>query len=241
MTAIAIVGGDGAGKTTLAELLVEEFPTPVKYLYMGTNASSSNVALPSTRFVYAMKVRAERRARRRRGDDTTEPISLHGIEHRRDTRGRLWAAARLVNRLAEESLRQIVSWWHQLRGFVVVYDRHFLFDFSTSDGSTRRFSERIHLWFLEHVYPKPHLVLFLDAPASVLYARKQEVPEEYLEARRKAFLSRGATMAGFVRIDASRPMEQVHEDAAQAITELLTARSERRGRQRVDFDRDSKS
>jgi len=225
VTAVALIGGDGAGKTTLAEALVDRFPKRVDYLYMGTNAASSNFALPSTRFVYALKVRLERQARRKRGEATSGPISLHGIEHRRDTRGHLWAAARLANRVAEETMRQIVSWVYQARGSVVVYDRHFLFDFSSENDQQRRLSERLHMWFLEHVYPKPHLVLFLDAPSSVLYDRKHEVPEDYLDGRRRVFLQRGSSMARFALIDATEPPEKVYEDAAGMIMTLLEGRS----------------
>ncbi len=233
MTAIALVGADGAGKTTLAEALVDQFPGRVVYLYMGANAASSNIALPSTRLVYALKVRLERKARRERGDSSNEPISLHGIEHRRDTRGSLWAAARLVNRIAEETMRQIVSWFHQARGSLVIYDRHFLFDSSSAGGPKRRLSERIHIWFLEHIYPKPHLVLFLDAPADVLYSRKQEVPKDYLENRRRAFLARGSSMPEFVALDASRPAEVVYEEAARHIAALLESRAKRFKRPRL--------
>ena len=225
MTAIALVGGDGSGKTTLARELVNRFPQPVKYLYMGLNASSSNIALPSTRLIYWLKVRSERKARRRRGESHTGPISLHGIEYRGDSGGRLWAVARLANRIAEESFRQIVSWVYQARGFVVVYDRHFLFDFTPGSGGKRRLSARLHLWFLEHIYPKPHLVLFLDAPASVQYARKQEVPEEHLEAKRAAYLARGSSISGFVAIDASQSPERVYAEAARELTKFLVDRT----------------
>ena len=132
MTAIALIGGDGAGKTTLAERLVADYPKPVKYLYMGINAGSSNIALPSTRLMYALKTRKVRAERSERGEVSKDSISLYKLEDRRDKRGKLWSILRLMNRIAEESFRQVVSWTYQLRGFVVIYDRHFLFDFTGS-------------------------------------------------------------------------------------------------------------
>ena len=122
-------------------------------------------------------------------------------------------------------MRQVVSWVHQARGSLVVYDRHFLFDFTSDGPGQNRWSERIHMWFLERVYPKPHLVLFLDAPASILYERTKEVPEEYLEGRRSAFLRRGATMKRFSVIDATQPPDDIYEEAAEIILRLLRDRS----------------
>jgi hypothetical protein len=36
---------------------------------------------------------------------------------------------------------------------------------------------------LEHFYPKPNLVIYLDAPAEMLFARKKEGTIELLEQR----------------------------------------------------------
>lgn len=223
MTAIALIGGDGSGKTTLAEVLVADFAQPVKYLYMGTNASSSNTALPTTRLWYWWKVRKERRDRRRRGEAAPDQLSWTDIKDFNAPRGRLWASARLVNRIAEETMRQVVSWVYQARGFLVVYDRHFLFDFSTARASDR-LSERIHWWWLEHIYPRPNLTVLLDAPVDVLIARKQEVSAEFLEAKRKAYLERGATIDHFHVVDASQPPDVVYA----AVADIITAHLEHR-------------
>lgn len=219
MTAVALIGGDGAGKSSIARELARSFPRDVKLLYMGMNPESGRFALPTTRFVHALK---RRRVRRRDPAAASAGRSLHSIEHRRDERGRLWAAARLANRICEESVRQCVSWWYQARGAIVVYDRHYLFDFTPTSDRPQRLSSRLHLWFLEHVYPKPDLVILLDAPPDVLVARKSEVPASYLESRRRAFLKRGATLPNFVVVDSDRPFDRVYDDVAQQITSLVT-------------------
>lgn len=221
MTAVALIGCDGAGKTTVAEMLIRRSPFPVRYVYMGVNADSSNISLPTTRLVHALKVRGVRKERRKRGEAVSAPVSLHGIEHRRDSRGKLWAALRLMNRIAEESLRQAVSTWYQARGYVVVYDRHFLFDYGAGKPP-RRLSDRIHRWFLERLYPKPDLVLFLDAPSDVLYARKPEVPIDYLDARRGAYLRQGRSIERFELIDASQQLDNVYAEVTRRIEDMLS-------------------
>jgi thymidylate kinase len=230
MVTIALVGGDGAGKTTLADALRTEYPMPIKYIYMGASAASSNIALPTTRLVWALKVRKARKASRARGEGELDESSLHGIQHRRDKRGRLLATARLLNRIAEAVMRQLVSWAYQARGYVVLFDRHFLFEFTSAGIDQRRFTERAYLWFLEKAIPQPHLTLFLDAPADVLLARKEEVPAHYLEGRRQAYLERGARVSNFVVIDAGQTPAAVYDDAAAAITAFLDARRSAPGR-----------
>jgi len=218
VTTVALIGADGAGKSSVANELTRSFPRPVRRLYMGMNPDSGAFALPTTRLSHRLKVR---RARAGSPADAVRAVSLHSLEHRKDTRGRVWATARLFNRIAEELLKQVVSTWYQARGAIVVYDRHYLFDFTPASDRPGRLTSRIHLWFLEHLYPKPDLVVFLDAPPDVLLARKQEVPESYLNGRRAAFLKRGAQLPHFVVVDAARPLAQVYDDVADHIERLV--------------------
>ena len=53
---VALVGPDGAGKSTIARQLVgHKLPLPVKYVYMGVNLDSSNLVLPTTRLILEIK------------------------------------------------------------------------------------------------------------------------------------------------------------------------------------------
>lgn len=228
MTDVALIGGDGAGKTTVAEMLISRGPFPARYVYMGVNAASSNISLPTTRLVYRLKVRNVRRRRRLAGADAGDdaPISLHGLEHRQDRRGKVWAVARLINRMAEELLRSGVSMWFQARGFVVIYDRHFLFDYVVGSHGARA-TDRFHRWFLERVYSKPDLVLFLDAPPEQLFARKPEVPVSYLEKRRDAYLAQARFVNRFETVDASQPLEDVYRDVVGRIGAMLNGGARR--------------
>ena len=82
-------------------------------------------------------------------------------------------------------------------------------------------TDRIHRWFLERVFPKPDLVLFLDAPPRVLVARKSEVPVSYLEERRNDYLQRGRSVDRFETVDATQELEEVYQDVVSRVTELI--------------------
>jgi thymidylate kinase len=203
VVSVAIVGLDGAGKTTITRRLVERLPQQTVYLYMGMNPDSSNVALPSTRLVHALKKRGS-------GGKAGAPVSLHSITERRRKRGRVWSTLRLVNRLAEETVRHGLGAWHQWRGRLVVTDRDFLIDYSVAAKPPLAITDRIHLFVLAKLLPKPDLVVWLDAPPDVLYGRKPEVPIAYLERRRDGIGRLGSTFRRFEVVDADRPLDEVY-------------------------------
>jgi len=215
MASIALIGADGSGKTTIARKLMESPPVPLKYLYMGLNIESSNYALPTSRIVYYLKVYKYKKKNQHLKKEKLKNLSLHKLhdDRKNDPRGKLGAAARLLNRLGEEWYRLMISRIFQFRGFVVLYDRQFIFDAATSaegeDLKRQRLSSRIHRWILEKLYEKPDMTIFLEAPAEVLFARKGEADLEYLEGRNRAFLKVGKTLDNFIRVDATQPEDAV--------------------------------
>ena len=235
MITVALIGPDGAGKTTISERLVHELDVPVKRIYMGVNLDSSTLLLPTTRLL----ARVMHARRQRPGPEAGRPA-----EPERDARGgelrrvaaSLRAGARLSVWLSEEWSRQLVAWYYaKLRGHVVVFDRHFYADyFETGIESTEgreQLSTRIHLFLLEHAYPKPDLVICLDAPAEVLFERKPETPVDWLRRRREEYLALEQRVPHFARVDATRPTDEVARDVALLI---LRFREERGGTPRVD-------
>ncbi len=220
MPSIALIGGDGAGKTTLARMLVEAAPQRLHYLYMGVNVESSNVALPTSRLISVLK--------RRRNGDSASAVPSAG---RNKGGNPLRNALRLINRLAEEWFRQAVSWFHQMRGRLVIYDRHFLFDFAKELDQSKRLplSKRLHLWHLQHLYPVPDLVIFLDVPPRVLLARKGEATAQWLADHRRAVLKMGKGFANFHRIDADRALPDVFQDVAATVERFRNSPTPRKG------------
>lgn len=211
MFSVAVIGPDGAGKTTVARRLEQSSSLPITYLYMGINIESSNVALPTSRFIEWLK------RRRRKSSGAPQPASTslhHRTNGKRKSAPPVWAGIRLLNRLAEEWYRQYLSWKIRRVGQIVVYDRHFKFDFeqSCANGENLRFTDKVHRWCLAKFYPQPDVVIYLDAPAEVLFARKGEATVEYLEARRQAFLRQGASTRNFIRVDATQSADAVYQE-----------------------------
>lgn len=227
MKTIALIGADGSGKTTVANKIMASPPVPLKYLYMGLNIESSNYALPTSRLAFKLKLLEYKRKHKHLKDIRLKNLSLHQIDddRRGDPRGKIGATARLFKRVSEELYRLFISWTFQIRGFNVLYDRHFIFDAATSATGEalkkQRLTNKIHRWFLNKVYSKPDLVIFLHAPAEVLFERKREIDVDYLKKRTEAFLSVGEKLKNFIVVDTTQPIERVFDEVKRTITDFV--------------------
>ncbi|SDC38653.1 hypothetical protein SAMN05660690_1216 [Geodermatophilus telluris] len=199
-------------------------PAPVKRIYMGVNLEASGLMLPTTRLALAVK-----KARGRRSDmvapGVTSPRATRNPA-RRAVRGGA-QVLRLVLWLAEEWFRQLVAEYHRRRGAIVVFDRHFYADYYPFDPAAdrrRSLTARVHGHLLQKAYPKPDLVICLDAPGSVLFDRKHEASAEWLEKRREQYLQLADVIPRFVVIDVDRPLAAVTRDVAAAITDFFEER-----------------
>jgi len=212
MTTVALVGPDGSGKTTVGRRLERELSLPSRYLYMGVSAESSDRLLPTTWLVRAV----------RRGRGSTRPPGPRAVDDAGDAGSRRsvrrWLA--LANRLAEEWYRQAIAVWHRARGRVVIFDRHFFADFYAADvegGGRRSATRRVHGFLLRHLYPRPDLVIYLDAPAQVLFDRKGEGTLASLEQLREEYLALRDVVPAFAQVDGTQPVEAVTADVAELI------------------------
>ena len=219
MFSVALIGPDGAGKTTIARMLEQRSPLPLKYIYMGVNIAASNFALPTSRFFEYLRARQNENHDLAAVEGQTPRIRGNG---KRSAGKVLWAAGKLAHQLADEWYRQLYSWAYQWIGHIALYDRHYLFDFSLGgvDVEQEGFDTRLHRWFLTYLYPRPDLVIYLDAPAEVLFARKGEKGIEDLDRRRKSFLELMGQSPNCFVVDGTQPLSKVYSDVASHIIEF---------------------
>lgn len=225
---IALVGPDGAGKSTVVRAVLDRFGGRVTSVYMGVNLESSNAMLPTTR-----AIRAIRRARgvaqptgpASEAADDRETSGAASGPTRRGPAYTLRSLFRLIGWLSEEWYRQLLVWRAERRGRVVLVDRHFFVDYFAHDITRRDLplARRLHGLVLRRLYPRPDLVVVLDAPAEVLLARKGEGTLESLERRRREYSAVGAYVPRAVTVDATRPTAEVIEDVVALVEAAIAS------------------
>lgn len=140
--------------------------------------------------------------------------------------------------------RPFRAMWRYLLGVVattrcrlVLFDRY-VYDAAVPPRGSRRGLKRLYFAFLLRTVPAPDLVLLLDAPGHVLFARKGEMDPDRLEEHRRSVTAhvhglrerRGRPRV--VTLDARQPAPQVSADASNAIWALAAQRLQgRRGKQ----------
>ena len=193
---VALLAPDGGGKTTLVTELARRSFLPSRYIYMGSNIEASTVGLPTTRWIQARSKRPKQAGQM--------PA---------------WALARglrFVNNMAEQWYRYGTSYYHIIRGRLLLFDRY-VYDGQLDASRKRSLKTRARRWLLSAAAPKPDLVVFLDAPGELLFARKGEHSPEILEQQRQHYLGLRAHIPQMVVVDATRDAEQVRRTVTALI------------------------
>jgi thymidylate kinase len=139
------------------------------------------------------------------------------------------------------SLAKLLFWWldYTLLGYVIdVYpslarSTLVLFDRYYHDllVDAKRYRYGGPLWpirLVGRLIPRPHLVILLDAPPEVLYARKQDATFAEVRRYREAYLDLVRGLSNGHIIDASKPLNEVIAEAEQIILDYLAERTARR-------------
>lgn len=150
-----------------------------------------------------------------------------GQPRRRSPRGPIEHLARTSGYLLRQWRRYAGAAFHRRRGRLVVYDR-FGYDALLRDSTNAPVSTRLRRWALAHTVPRPDLVVTLDAPAPVLYARKQEHDPEKLESQRQAYLALSDRLPNVAIVDTDRSLDEVQREVTWLIWRRYVERSLKR-------------
>jgi thymidylate kinase len=230
MFTVSLIGPDGVGKTTVAKRVEALFPYPIKSIYMGLNISEANYSLPTTRLWHtAVRPRLMkdgqldprgRRKRQHTSYSTRIPFYRCPDIIVRKTLG-------LSHELLEEWYRYLIAWIYEKRGYIVILDRHFLYDFFNFNGHRRdpiyEWKRKIHNFVLQLTVPEPELVICLDAPSEVIFKRKNEFDLDEIEIKREQYLQVGSLVKNFTIINANQNLDSVVSDVIDRIARFQKA------------------
>ncbi|HEX9652596.1 MAG TPA: hypothetical protein VGA99_02700 [bacterium] len=233
MFTVTIIGPDGVGKTTIVSRLQAGLPMPVKLIYMGDNVETSNYMLPTARW-WKRRNLANTKAAKSQAAPNVNGHEKPGRANINPLRA-IKKSIGFVNRILDVWYRYLVAAHFVRRGFVVLLDRHFTYDYYHFDidpqGGRPSLKRRLNGFLLKHTLPDPDLVICLDAPAEVIFARKGEFSVEYIESRRGQYKSLEPIAKNFMLVDANRPLDVVVQEVCDIITDF-----ENRKRRRLNHE-----
>ena len=201
---VVLLGLDGSGKSTVLEALEKIFSPPS---FAGVQVINRHPGFLYARWLYS-------KTSTNHPSDEPNPIEHYG----KPSHGIIKSMAKLgilaVDWLAGYWGRTVQQ---RAKGHLVLFDRHFFLDV-VIDPLRYRYGGP--LWFarlMGRLLPGPDLVILLDASIEVLQSRKEEISLDEATRQRTAYLELIQKWPNSHVIDATKPLEQVIDEAKQAI------------------------
>ena len=113
---------------------------------------------------------------------------------------------------------------HQAAGRLVLFDRY-TYDALLPDARAAGAPRRLRRWVLSRACPAPDLVVLLDAPGEVLFARKGEHTPELLERQRQSYLAMRPRFMRSAVIDVRRDPATVRRHVTALVWDEYRRRS----------------
>jgi thymidylate kinase len=218
---VALLAPDGAGKSTLIEGLRQSFYLSTYTTHMGLYRKDEPACPVSGEIrENPAPCSVSRKDSDRAASKAAEPSRIPRRRFRLKGFG-------LLRNLGMQWRQYAVARWHQARGQLVLFDRYTydaLLPARASLGPLRRLRRRL----LAHACPAPDMVVVLDAPGQVLFARKGEHTAELLEQQRQSYLAMRSRLPQMVVVDATGDPNQVCRAVTSAIWRDVARRLEGR-------------
>jgi thymidylate kinase len=133
----------------------------------------------------------------------------------------------LSRRLLGQWRRYLAARYHRARGRLVVFDRY-SYDVALAPDGPASGGDRLRRWLLGHAFPHPDVVVVLDVPGEVLYARKREHSPVALERQRRQYLRLRDRLPRAVVVDAAPDEDRVRREVTAAVWSAYASRTGRR-------------
>lgn len=134
----------------------------------------------------------------------------------------------LMGRILTQWGRYLSARYHQVRSRLVIFDRY-TYDALLAPQRSLDPLRKFRRWLLGHACPPPDLVIVLDAPGKLLYARKGEHSVERLEKQRREYLQLRSILPQMEVVDASQDADAVRRQVMALIWRRLSKQSAMRG------------
>jgi thymidylate kinase len=145
--------------------------------------------------------------------------------HGQPPRGRIASVAKVFYFVADYFfgyLFQLVP--AMIRSHLIIFDRY-IDDLLVDSKRVRYSGPKWLLQLAARIVPRPDLVVLLDAPAEVLWSRKQEVPFNEVVRQRAAYLRMAHNLPSTIVVDAAQPVPGVVHDVMEVIVAHFSRRA----------------